>query len=93
MKAVLNRNVVAESDDVVDCDGYQYFPRASVRTEWLRATPKTESDLKCPHVVQFYDVVIGGVRAERAAWVYEAPLPAKIHTAGRIGFWHEIKVG
>ena len=32
MKAVLNGNVVAESDDVVECRGYQYFPSAAVRT-------------------------------------------------------------
>ena len=27
--------VIAESDDVVECDGYPYFPRAAVRMEWL----------------------------------------------------------
>jgi uncharacterized protein (DUF427 family) len=92
MKAVLYRSVVAKSEDIVTCDGYQYFPSASVRMEWLEKTPKTKSDLECPHVVQFFDVVIGNVRAPRAAWAYEAPLPTKKQTAGRIGFWHEVKV-
>ena len=26
MKAVVNGHVIADSDDVVDCGGYQYFP-------------------------------------------------------------------
>jgi len=92
MKAVLNHNLIAESDDVVDCDGYQYFPPSAVRLEWLEKAPKTKSDLACPHGVQFYDVVIEGVRAPRAAWVYEAPLAAKQKTKDRFGFWHEVRV-
>src|ERR1700722_10637731 len=54
--------------------------------------PKTEADLACPHGVQFYDVVIEGVRHERAAWSYEAPRPSLQHVGGRFGFWNEIEV-
>ena len=93
MKATLNGNVIAESDDIVECAGYQYFPEASVHREWLEKTERTEKDRACPHGVQFYDVVIDGVRHARAAWVYEAPRPAMAQTAGRIGFWQDVKVG
>lgn len=91
MKAILNGRVIAESDDVVECAGYRYFPNESVRREWLRKTQKTASDLECPHVVQFYDIVIDGTRHERAAWVYEAPLPKLAQTAQRIGFWKDVR--
>ena len=93
MKAVLQSNVIADSDDIVECEGYQYFPRSAVRLEWLEKAPKTESDRACPHGVQFYDVVIGGERHARAAWVYEAPRPSKAQIAGRFGFWQDIEVG
>jgi uncharacterized protein (DUF427 family) len=43
--------------------------------------------------VQFYDVVIDGVRHDRAAWRYEAPLPAMQSVGGRFGFWEDVKVG
>ena len=89
MKAPLNGRVIAESEDLVENAGYQYFPAAAVRTEFLEKAPKTPSDLECPHGVQFYDVVIDGVRHARNAWVYEAPLPAKRATADRIGFWKD----
>jgi uncharacterized protein (DUF427 family) len=92
MKAFLNGRVIAESSDVVECDGYQYFPSAAVRTEWLEKAPKTESDRACPHGVQFYDAVIDGARHARAAWSYEAPLPAMKQVADRFGFWEEVKV-
>jgi uncharacterized protein (DUF427 family) len=93
MKAVLNGHVVAESDDIVETGGYQYFPSAAVRLEWLKKTEKTESDLQCPHGVQFYDVVIDGARHARAAWSYEAPQPRMQQVGGRFGFWEDVKVG
>jgi uncharacterized protein (DUF427 family) len=93
MKATLNGHVIAESEDVVACGGYDYFPRSAVRMEWLQKAPKTESDRACPHGVQFYDVVIDGSRHERAAWSYEAPRPAMERVGGRFGFWEDVKVG
>jgi uncharacterized protein (DUF427 family) len=92
MKATLQGHLLAESDDIVAVGGYQYFPRAAVRTDWLEKAPLTESDRACPHGVQFYDVVIGGARYPRAAWSYEAPRPAMQQTAGRVGFWQEVEV-
>ena len=93
MNATLDGRVIAESDDIVECHGYQYFPRAAVRMEWLEKAPKTGSDLECPHGVQFYDVVIDGTRHARAAWSYEAPQPAMRRVAGRFGFWEDVEVG
>ncbi len=93
MKATLNNHVIADSDDVVECGGYQYFPTASVRMDWLRKADKTESDRACPHGVQFYDVVIGGERHPRAAWSYEAPRPQMRQVADRFGFWEDVRVG
>ena len=93
MEAILEGHVIAESDDIVENGGYRYFPRSSVRMEWLDKARKTESDLACPHGVQFYDVAIDGVRHARAAWSYEAPQPAKTQIAGRFGFWGNVEVG
>jgi uncharacterized protein (DUF427 family) len=93
MKATLKGRVIAESDDIVESGGYQYFPRDAVHTEWLERAEKTESDHACPHGVQFYDVVIEGERHPRAAWSYEAPRPAMHHVGGRFGFWEDVTVG
>jgi uncharacterized protein (DUF427 family) len=93
MQATLNGRIIAESDDIVETGGYQYFPTATVRMDWLEKAPKTDSDHACPHGVQFYDVVIDGVRHGRAAWSYEAPRPAMQQVAGRFGFWEDVRVG
>jgi uncharacterized protein (DUF427 family) len=93
MKAVLNGRVIADSEDVVETGGYHYFPRSAVRMELLEKAPKTESDHACPHGVQFYDVVIDSARHPRAAWSYEAPRPAMMQVAQRVGFWQDVEVG
>ena len=92
MKAVVNDKVVAESDDIIERGGYQYFPSSAVHMDWLQKAPKTASDLECPHGVQFYDVVIDGVRHDRAAWSYESPRPAMAAVGGRFGFWEDVAV-
>ena len=92
MKAILKSNVIAESDDIVECDGYQYFPSSSVRMELLERAHKTALDQACPHGVQFYDVVVDGERHDRAAWSYEAPRPGMKQVAGRFGFWEDVEV-
>jgi uncharacterized protein (DUF427 family) len=44
MKAVFCGQVIAASDRTIEVDGYQYFPRESVRMEFLRAAPVTPKD-------------------------------------------------
>ena len=92
MKAVVDGQVVAQSNDVIDCKGYQYFPSGAVRMDWLQKTAKTADDLKCPHGVQFYDVVEGGTTSPRAAWSYLAPQPKMKPVDHWIGFWEDVEV-
>ena len=92
MKAMVDGQVVAWSDDVVECKGYQYFPSTAVRLDWLEKAAKTADDRACPHGVQFYDVVVDGARHERAAWCYEAPRPEMREVGGRFGFWQDVEV-
>lgn len=92
MKATVDGRTVADSKDIVEVGGYAYFPRAVVKMEWLKKTPRTASDLECPHGVQFYDVVVDGKRHERAAWNYEAPQPKMSQVTDRFGFWEDVEV-
>lgn len=93
MKAMVEGQVLAQTADAIECQGYQYFPATSVRLDWLEKAAKTTDDLACPHGVQFYDVVVAGKRHLRAAWSYEAPQPKMAAVGGRFGFWQDVKVG
>lgn len=83
---------IAKSDRTQEVDGYVYFPRDSVRMDLLQETPKTANDLKCPHGVQFYDVVDGAKASKRAAWSYEAPQARMKPVDHWIGFWEDIQI-
>lgn len=93
MKAVWQGRVIAESDRTLEVDGYHYFPRDSVRMGLLQIAPKTDADRKCPHGVQFYDVLEGPARSSRAAWSYEAPQERMKPVDRWIGFWEDVDVG
>jgi uncharacterized protein (DUF427 family) len=92
MQATVDGGVVAQSDDVIECKGYQYFPSNAVRMDWLEKTEKTADDHACPHGVQFYDVIVQGARHARAAWSYEAPRPEMAQIRDRFGFWQDVDV-
>jgi uncharacterized protein (DUF427 family) len=92
MKAIWQGQVIAESEQTRKVGGYTYFPREAVRMGLLHAAAKTESDLECPHGVQFYDVAQNATRSERAAWSYEAPRPAMSQVDRWIGFWREVEL-
>ncbi len=84
--------VIAKSDNTLEVGGYRYFPRDTVRMELLKVSPKTASDLECPHGVQFYDVIENGKTSPRAAWSYEAPQPKMKTVDHWIGFWEDVAV-
>ncbi len=92
MQARWQGRAIAQSEQTQSVGGYLYFPRQAVEMDLLRVSPKTASDLECPHGVQFYDLVYGDARSERAAWSYEAPLAAMRPVADWIGFWKDVEV-
>jgi len=92
MKAIWHGQVIAESDRTQEVGGYRYFPRDSVRMDLLKQVPKNESDLQCPHGVQFFDVVENGVRSERAAWSYLVPRESMKKVDHWIGFWDDVEI-
>lgn len=90
MQATWHGTVIAESGDTIEKHGYTYFPRHSVRMDLLTMAAKSESDLECPHGVQFYDVAVKGKRAERAAWSYEKPKKSMQKVDHWVSFWDEV---
>ncbi|MEZ5962518.1 MAG: DUF427 domain-containing protein [Planctomycetota bacterium] len=92
MRATWQGQVIADSDAALEVGGYHYFPRSSVRMDLLRAATKTAADHRCPHGVQFYDVVDARHTSPRNAWSYEKPGSAMQKVDHWIGFWDEVEV-
>jgi uncharacterized protein (DUF427 family) len=91
MKAVWNKQVVAESDDIVTVEGNAYFPADSVRREYLQPS---ETHTHCPWKgeASYYTLQVDGESNPDSAWYYPEPKPAAAEIKGRVAFWKGVRV-
>lgn len=89
--ATWNGATIAESDDIVVVEGNLYFPRASVREEFVQASAHTSV---CPWkgTASYLSVVVDGRVNADAAWYYPTPKDAAAQIAGRVAFWKGVQV-
>ena len=91
MKAIWNGVIIAESDDTVVVEGNHYFPRASVKSEYLRESA-THTTCHWKGEANYYDLVVGNTVNPDAAWYYPSPTAAAKQITGRVAFWKEVQV-
>ncbi|QYH40108.1 DUF427 domain-containing protein [Algoriphagus sp. NBT04N3] len=91
MKAIWNNQVIAESDQTVVIEGNHYFPRETVKKEYLK---ESDTHSTCPWKGQasYYSVLVDGELNKDAAWYYPDPKPAASVIKDRIAFWKGVKV-
>ncbi|MCZ7625459.1 MAG: hypothetical protein C3F12_01210 [Candidatus Methylomirabilota bacterium] len=91
MKAVWHGVTIAESDETIVVEGNHYFPRASVRSEYLRESA-TRTTCHWKGEAGYYDVVVDDAVNPDAAWYYPLPKNAAKQIAGRVAFWKGVQV-
>lgn len=91
VRALWNGAVIAESDDTVIIDGNHYFPADSVKQEYLVASATT-TVCSWKGKASYYSLDVDGRLNPDAAWYYPAPKSAAKNIAGRIAFWHGVKI-
>lgn len=87
-----NGTIIAQSDDTVVVEGNHYFPRESVKAEYLADSATTSM---CPWkgTAHYHSLVVDGATNADAAWYYPAPKDAAAQIADRIAFWKGVEVG
>ncbi len=90
-KAVWNEIVLAESDDLVEVEGNQYFPLSSLNQSYFQ---KSDHRTRCPWKGEaaYYTVTVNGASNPNAAWYYPDPKPAAARIKGRVAFGGGIAV-
>jgi uncharacterized protein (DUF427 family) len=91
MKAIWNGKVVAESGDTVEVEGNQYFPRASVKSDYLK---DSSTHTTCPWkgVASYFTLDVDGKTNEDAAWYYPQPKDEAKMITDRVAFWRGVEV-
>ena len=90
-KAVWNGEVIAESDDTVIVEGNHYFPRESVRAEFLR---DSDTHTICPWkgTASYQSLEVDGRVNKDALWYYPEPKDAAKQITDRVAFWKGVEV-
>lgn len=91
MKATWNGAVLAESDQTIEVEGNQYFPRNSINKEYFQ---ESGTHTTCPWKgeASYYDIVVNGQVNKDAAWYYPAPKPAADEIRDCVAFWRGVRV-
>lgn len=91
MRALWNGTVIAESDDTVVVENNHYFPRASLKDEYVRPSSSTSV---CPWkgTASYYSLEIDGQTNADAVWYYPEPKDAAKQITDRVAFWKGVQV-
>ncbi|HSH31395.1 MAG TPA: DUF427 domain-containing protein [Candidatus Saccharimonadales bacterium] len=96
MKATWDNQVIAESDQTIVIEGNQYFPPASVKQEFLSASPNHTT---CPWKgeASYYSITVDGQTNPDAAWYYPTPKEGSVERVGQdfsnyVAFWKGVTV-
>ena len=91
MIAIWNDKIIAESDKTINVEGNQYFPRDSVKKEFL-SNSETHTACHWKGTASYYDVVVEGQVNKDAAWFYPSPKDAASEIKDHVAFWKGVEV-
>ena len=91
MKAIWNGQTIAESGSTVVVEGNHYFPRESVKTEYL-AESATHSTCPWKGEASYFSLKVGGQENRDAAWFYPAPKDAAKQIKDHVAFWKGVTI-
>ena len=91
MKATWNGQTIAESNDTIVVENNHYFPKESVKPEFLT---DSQSHTTCPWkgLASYYSLTVDGKENPDAAWYYPDPKAAASQIKDRVAFWKGVKV-
>jgi len=91
MKAQWNNTIIAESDATVIIEGNHYFPKESIKMEYLKES-HTQSSCPWKGCASYYNIIVNGETHEDAAWYYAEPSPLTSNIKNHIAFWEGVEI-
>ena len=91
MKAIWNGQTIAESDDTLVVENNHYFPKDSVKAEFL-ADSDTHTTCPWKGLASYYSLNVDGKTNPDAAWYYPEPKSAATQIKDYVAFWKGVQV-
>lgn len=91
MKAIWNGKIIAESNDIVNVEGNDYFPIESIKKEYFK---NSDTHSVCPWKgkASYYSLHVDDKINKDAAWYYPEPKEAAKEIKGRVAFWKGVEI-
>lgn len=91
MKAIWNDTVIAESDETKIVENNHYFPKDSVKEDYLKPS---NTSTRCPWKgkASYYSLEVNGEVNKDAAWYYPEASHAAKPIENYVAFWKDVKV-
>ena len=91
MKAILNGQVIAESDSTIKIEGNHYFPKNTIKAAFFKETP-TQTICPWKGKASYYSIEVNGAVNEDAAWYYPDPKEAAVQIKNHVAFWKGVEI-
>jgi uncharacterized protein (DUF427 family) len=91
MKAIWNKQVIAESDSIVNVEGNSYFPMEAVKKEFIMNS-ETHTVCHWKGTASYFSLRVDGETNKDAAWYYPETRPLADGIKGRVAFWKGVEV-
>jgi uncharacterized protein (DUF427 family) len=91
MKAVWNNTVIAQSDDIVMVENNAYFPRSSLKMEFVQPSD-THTTCHWKGQASYFSLQVAGKVNADAVWYYPTPKSGAEQVADRVAFWKGVVV-
>ncbi len=83
--------MIAESDDTIVVENNHYFPKESVKAEFLADSP-THTTCPWKGLASYYTLKVNGKENTDAAWYYPAPKDAAANIKDYVAFWKGVQI-
>lgn len=90
-KAIFNDAIIAESNDTILLEGNHYFPPETVNMDYLKFSD-TSTLCSWKGTAVYYNVIVGDVISNDAAWSYRKPSSAAKAIKDHVAFGGEVDV-
>jgi uncharacterized protein (DUF427 family) len=91
MKAIWNKTVIAESDDIELVEGNHYFPESSLKREFTTFS-NHKSTCAWKGQASYLSLMVNGEMNTDAVWFYADPKPEAEMVRGRVAFWKGVSI-
>jgi uncharacterized protein (DUF427 family) len=91
MKAIWNDEVIAESNDTIVVERNHYFPKESVKSEFLKPS-STHTTCPWKGLASYYTLEVNDKQNPDAAWYYPEPKDAAANIKDYVAFWKGVKI-